>query len=158
MEVQDEKGNTTFAVNYINSSGVQVFMVAANMRHNNETGEVGTLPFQFFGLHYLTPEGTEIFLSAVFAFLYAFNDTYGGANPGEGQGLPDPGNEDFFYVYPFGVGTNTTVAPEVDVLPVVKSGEGNYTFGIRYRNLYGKIFSHRPLAPHVASPSSVGLR
>jgi len=141
--VEGEDTTTLFAVNYINSSGVQVFMVAANMHQeqvNSSYTQNGTLPFQFFGMHYTTPNGTEVFVAAVFAFLYAWLDNYNGTHKDDkGQGLPDPGNETFYYIFPFGVSVDQDYQPETEVHPVVKSGEGNYTFGITYRNLYAKV-------------------
>ncbi len=90
-----------------------------------------------------------MFIGAVLAFLLAYNDTYNGTGPGA-NGMPDPGNEPFYYVIPFGVGEaldDASYTPVVDALPVQKLGEGHYRFGMRYRNLYAKIIdANNPLA------------
>ncbi|MGQ9582556.1 MAG: hypothetical protein ACUVV6_03470 [Thermoplasmatota archaeon] len=125
----------SFSLSYCNYKDVQAFLVALNTIKKNAT--VGTLPWQLFGLHYYTKGGTENFLTAVLAFLLAYNDT-------NGNGMPDHGNEPTYYVIPFGVSDalknlSEDFAPEVSVLPVEKLGDGHYRFGMRYRNLYAKI-------------------
>ncbi len=63
--------------------------------------------------------------------------------------MPDPGNEDVYYVIPFGVGEafdDATYAPIVEAIPVEKLSEGHYRFGMRYRNMYAKIIdANNPL-------------
>ncbi|MFQ5908923.1 MAG: hypothetical protein ACE5JE_08910, partial [Thermoplasmata archaeon] len=138
--------NVTFAVSYVNHSGAQAFLVA--LVNVTDGDYVSTLPYQLFGMHYMTPAGQEVFVGAVFAFLLAYEDTYNGTGPGN-NGMPDPGNENVFYVIPFGVGEvfdNRSYRPEVEVLPVEKLGDGHYRFGMRYRNLYAKIIdANNPL-------------
>ena len=131
--------NLSFAVSYAQYKSIDAFLVAFN--NHTKGDKVGTLPFQLFGLHYYTPLGNEVLIGAVLAFLMAFNDTYNGTGPGQ-NGLPDPGNEDVFYIVPFGVGESL---PEEDYAPVVepmsakKLGDGHFQFGQTYRNLYAKI-------------------
>ncbi|MFQ5837858.1 MAG: hypothetical protein ACE5HJ_03655 [Thermoplasmata archaeon] len=144
-EVGDK--NVTFAVSFVNYSGAQAFLVALK---DVRTGEyVSTLPYQLFGMHYVTPSGQEVFIGAVMAFLMAYNDTYNGTGPGS-NGMPDPGNEDVYYVIPFGVGEafeDASYAPIVEAIPVEKLDEGHYRFGIRYRNMYAKVIdANNPLS------------
>ncbi len=142
-----EGANATFVVSYVNYSGAQAFLVA--LKNVTDDNFVSTLPYQLFGMHYTTPEGQEVFIGAVFAFLLAYRDTYNGTGPGS-NGMPDPGNEDVYYVIPFGVGEtlgDRTYAPIVEALPVEKLGDGHYRFGMRYRNMYAKIIdASNPLA------------
>jgi len=132
----------TFSASYVNANNVQAFLVAFKTAEKN--GTVSTLPYQFFGMHYYTPGGREVFLGAVFAFLMAYNDTHNGTALGQ-NGVPDPGNEPVYYIVPFGVGdlpmfkNDTSYKPEVSAINVVKNGEGDYTFGISYKNLYAKV-------------------
>jgi hypothetical protein len=137
-------GNVTFSASYVNYQNVQAFLLALNMvEKDNQTG---TVPFQLFGMHYMTPEGQEVFIGAVLAFLMAFDDTYNGTGPGA-NGLPDPGNEDALYVIPFGIASMLAgeYVPEAEVQAVEKLGEGHYRFGIQYTNLYAFV-SENPLA------------
>ena len=130
--------NVTFSASYVNDNDVQAFLLALNMVQD-ENGS-GTVPFQLFGMHYTTPEGKEVFISAVLAFLMVFDDTYNGTGPGS-NGLPDPGHENISYVIPFAIGKtlDESYPPEVEVQEVEKLGEGHYRFGIQYRNLYAFV-------------------
>lgn len=132
-------GNASFSMSYAQYKSVDTFLVAFNTYEKNDN--VGTLPYQLFGLHYYTPEGFEVFIGAILAFLMAFNDTYDGE--GEGQnGLPDPGHEPYYYIIPFGVGdtlADEPYVPEVSPIEVKKKGEGHFSFGQRYTNLYAKV-------------------
>jgi hypothetical protein len=122
----------TFSVSYVNSSDVQVFLVALK-DIVGENGGRGVLPYQLFGMHYFTPKGREVFIGAVFAFLMAYNDT-------NGNNIQDPGNEDVFYIIPFGLGDdNGSYTPTTTVHEVEKLGDGHYKFGITYTNLFAKI-------------------
>jgi len=131
----DDGANASFSLSYVNYNNVQAFLVALNTVTKNST--VGTLPWQMFGMHYYTPAGNENFMVAVLAFLLAYNDT-------NANGMPDLGNEDCFYVVPFGAAdllknTSENFVPTVEVAPAQKLGEGHYQFGITYRNLYAKV-------------------
>jgi len=130
--------DVTFSASYVNDNNVQAFLLALNMVED-ENGS-GTVPFQLFGMHYTTPEGQDIFISAVLAFLMVFDDTYNGTGPGS-NGLPDPGHENVSYVIPFAVGNtlDDVYPPEVEVQEVEKLGDGHYRFGIQYRNLYAFV-------------------
>ena len=50
--------NVTFSASYVNDNDVQAFLLALNMVQD-ENGS-GTVPFQLFGMHYVTPEGKEV--------------------------------------------------------------------------------------------------
>lgn len=129
--------NVTFSASWVDAGSVEAFLIAFKEWEKN--GSKATLPYQLFGMHYFSPEGNEVFLGAVFAFLMAFNDTY---TTGSGEGLPNPGNEDVYYVLPFGVAhdyMNAAYPPEVSAINATKLGEGHYKFGISYKNLYAKI-------------------
>lgn len=141
ISIEKDNGTARFAMHYVKEGDAQAFLIA--FRDYSKDGNVSTLPYQLFGMHYWTPEGNEVFLGAVLAFLMTYNDSYNGTGPGQNM-LPDPGNEETLFVIPFGAGealnndtnsTNDAYAPEVDVLPVEKDGH-TYTFGMRYRNLY----------------------
>jgi len=130
---------TKMTMSYINHNDAQAFLLAFNTYEKN--GNISTLPYQLFGMHYKSPDKRDIFIGAVLAFLMAFNDTYNGTGPGE-NGMPDPGHENVSYIIPFGVGgtlSNGSYIPIVEPIPVQKLGEGHYRFGMRYRNLYAKI-------------------
>ncbi len=132
-----EGANVTFSASWVNTGSVQAFLLA--FKEWEKDGNKSTLPYQLFGMHFSSPEGKEVFLGAVFAFLMAFNDSY---NVSGGMGLPNPGNEPVYYVLPFGVATdylNSSYPPIVNALPVQKLGEGHYTFGMSYKNLYAKV-------------------
>ena len=130
--------DVTFSASFVNYENVSAFLLSLNMVEN-ENG-TGNVPFQLFGMHYFTPDGNEVFIGAVLAFLMAFDDTYNGTGPGQ-NGLPDPGNENISYIIPFGVAGKLDDAypPEVDVQEVEKLGEGHYRFGIQYSNLYAFV-------------------
>jgi hypothetical protein len=141
----------SFSMSYASYKSVDTFLIAFNTFEKE--GNVSTLPYQMFGLHYYTPEGVEIFIGALFAFMMAFDDTYDGT--GEGQnGLPDPGHEPYYYVLPFGLGgilTDEDYVPEVEPIPVEKLGEGHFRFGQRYTNLYAKIIGTSNIVEAIAS-------
>lgn len=130
--------DVTFSASFVNYENVSAFLLSLNMVEN-ENG-TGNVPFQLFGMHYYTPDGNEVFIGAVLAFLMAFDDTYNGTGPGQ-NGMPDPGNENISYVIPFGVAgaLDESYPPEVEVQEVEKLGEGHYRFGIQYRNLYAFV-------------------
>ncbi|UCF08291.1 MAG: hypothetical protein JSW28_00965, partial [Thermoplasmata archaeon] len=93
------------------------------------------------GMHFYTPKGREVFIGAIFAFLMAYNET-------NGNNIQDPGNEDVFYIIPFGIGDeNGSYAPTATVHQVQKKADGHYTFGVTYTNLFAKIVNgNNPLA------------
>ena len=132
----------TFTTSFVNFDNFQAFLVAYNKGENGT--KVSTLPYQFFGLHYFTPNGTEVFLGSVLAFLMAYNDSYNGTGPGQNH-VMDPGLEPVYYIIPWGVGdtdlfkNDKSYIPTVEPIPVKKLGEGEYEFGMTYKNLYAKV-------------------
>ena len=95
IENRTENSTSSFAVSYINYADVQIFLVTFN-NVTNDNGDVGTFPYQLFGVHYYTPEGREVFIGAIFAFLMAYQDN-------NSNHLQDPGNEAVYWVVPFGL-------------------------------------------------------
>ena len=135
----NDGAEVSFSMSYAQYESVDTFLIAFNTHEKD--GKTSTLPYQLFGLHYYTPEGIEVFIGAVFAFLMAFNDTHNGAEEGS-NGLPDPGHEPIFYVIPFGVGdtlAEENYVPDVSPVTIQKLGEGHFRFGQSYKNLYAKI-------------------
>jgi len=93
----------TFTASYVNDMNVQAFLIA--FKTSVKDNKTSTLPYQFFGMHYYTPGGREVFLGAVLAFLMAYNDTWSETLQGAGQdGIPQPDHEKVYYIIPFGVG------------------------------------------------------
>jgi hypothetical protein len=127
-----EGKNLTSSIFYMNNHNVQAFLVAIN-EIRNETN-VGTLPYQLFGLHYYSPKGQEVFIGAIFAFLLGYNNT---KNPE--QGVPDEG-EQMFYILPFGAGdlVKGKYIPTVD-RSLERIDDKHYVFKISYKNMYAIV-------------------
>jgi hypothetical protein len=136
----------TMTMSYINKNDAQAFLLAFKTYEKN--GNVSTLPYQLFGMHFTGLGGHDVFIGAVLAFLMAFNDTYNGSGPGE-NGMPDPGHEDVYYVIPFGVGgtlTNGSYVPTVSAIEAEMVSENHYRFGMTYENMYAKVIdANNPL-------------
>ncbi|UCG70148.1 MAG: hypothetical protein JSV09_03790 [Thermoplasmata archaeon] len=126
---ETENGTVTSSISYVNFADVQVYLIALKEITDNKGGK-GILPYQLFGMNYFTPEGEEVFIGAIFAFLQAYNDT-------NGNNIQSPLQEPVYWILPFGLSDiNSTWIPESTVIPVQKLGEGNYKFGMKYENLY----------------------
>jgi hypothetical protein len=125
--------NLTSSIFYMNSHNVEAFLIAVKEIKNDTN--IGTVPYQLFGMHYYSPEGHEVFIGAIFAFLLGYNDTN---NPD--QGVPDPGQEDLFYIIPFGAGdlVGNRYIPSVSH-SVERKSDTEYIFEISYYNLYAII-------------------
>ena len=80
---------TKMTMSYVNHNDAQAFLLAFNTYE--KAGNISTLPYQLFGMHYKNPDKRDVFIGAVLAFLMVFNDTYNGTGPGE-NGMPDPGH------------------------------------------------------------------
>jgi hypothetical protein len=137
-----ENGTATFVVSYVNYEDVQAFLVAFKSVGNDTAS--GTLPWQMYGMHYFTPDGNEVFIGALLAFLMVYNDT-------NDNGIPNPDaphNEDIFYVIPFGVGDTLegqdSYAPVVTPIQAKELSEGHYQFGMKYQNMYAYV-SRNPI-------------
>ncbi len=131
--VETEHGNASFTASYVHVDDFQAFLLAFNMI-NTTDGKTIILPYQLFGMHFMTPENHEVFIGAIFAFLLVHNETYGNND------LPDVGNEPAWYVVP--VSNNNPwpeYTPSVEPIPAQKLGENHYRFGMRYRNMPARI-------------------
>ena len=128
-----EGKNLTSSIFYMNSHNVQAFLVAIN-KIENETN-VGTYPYQLFGLHYYSPKGQEVFIGAVFAFLMGYNNTH---NPE--QGVPDTDKEKVFFIIPFGAGSlvDNNYVPKID-RSADRLDDTHFIFEISYKNLYAIV-------------------
>ncbi len=129
----DGGGNATLTASYVGVGGFDSFLIAFNEINTNDGQEL-IIPYQLFGMHYTTPADNEVFIAAVFAFLLAHNETYGGNN------LPDMGHDAAWYVVP--IANNNPwpeFTPAVESIPAAKLGEGHYRFGMRYSNMPVRI-------------------
>ncbi|WP_455392349.1 hypothetical protein [[Eubacterium] cellulosolvens] len=128
-----EGNNLTSSIFYMNSHNVQAFLVAIK-DIRNETN-VGVVPYQLFGLHYYSPEGQEVFIGAMFAFLMGYNNTY---DPETGSKELDPNS--LFYIIPFGAASlvKENYVPTVD-RKVERIDDTHYVFEISYKNLYAFV-------------------
>jgi hypothetical protein len=121
-------------LNYDEGEGAFQAMLLALGVIENENGTKSTLPYQLFGLHFTTKGGHDIFAGSLLAFLFGFNDT-------DHNGVPSIG-ENRFFIIPYGYNEGNTSSPlMVEAIPVTKLDNGHYQFGIRYRNLYGRLVS-----------------
>jgi hypothetical protein len=139
---ETENGNSTFVISYVNYENVQAFLVAFKT-FENDNG-TGTLPYQMYGMHYFTPDGEEVFIGALLAFLMVYDDSNNNSIPN-----PDsPDNEKIYYVIPFGVekslNESGSYEPIVTPIPATEIEEGHYQFGMRYQNLYAYV-SQNPI-------------
>jgi hypothetical protein len=123
-----------FTVSYVNKNDVQAFLVALHSVQNPENG-TGVLPYQMFGMHFQSEAGEDVFVSALLAFLMAYNDTDGNGVPG------DPTLEKRYYIIPFGADKNLNASypPIVTSMEVNKLSDTHYKFGMRYENLYALV-------------------
>ncbi|MBD3407664.1 MAG: hypothetical protein GF411_16220 [Candidatus Lokiarchaeota archaeon] len=129
---EDTGNEASLTASYVGVGDFQAFLIAFN---NISTGDdVLQLPYQLFGMHYLTPENQEVFIGAIFAFLLVHNESYGNNN------LPDVGNENAWYIVPFTRNLPwADVNPTVEAIPTTKLGDNHYRFGMRYNNMTAKI-------------------
>jgi hypothetical protein len=119
-----------FSLSYVNAMGVKAFLMALNtIEKNNDTGSI---PYQLFGMKYFSPKGEEVFIGATFAFLMAYVDE-------NNNSIQDPGNEQTYYLIPFGATLDQNYTPSTEVQEVEKLGPGHYRLGITYRNMYAKV-------------------
>ena len=134
--IRGEDANASLTTSFVHVGEFSSFLIA----FNNMNATVGDnisrtiLPYQLFGMHFKTPQNREVFIGAIFAFLLAHNDTYGGNN------LPDVGNELAWYVVPQ-IDDNTwpEYTPSVEPIPATNISTNHYRFGMRYTNLTCRI-------------------
>ena len=130
--IPEDNPNLNFTMSYVNYSNVQAFLLSFNKC--NDSSYAFTFPYQLFGMHYTSNYGHEVFIGALFAFMFAYNDTDGNGVPSEGEG--------FAIVLPFGFGEiGSENEPISEPLPVEKLSEGHYRFGVRYLNMWAKIIN-----------------
>ena len=133
-ENKTEKGhNLTSSIFYMNSHNVQAFLVA--VKHIKNETQVGVIPYQLFGLHYFSPEGQEVFIGAIFAFLMGYNNTY---DPDTGSKKLDPTS--LFYIIPFGAANlvKNDYVPSVE-RSLKEIDDTHYIFEMSYKNLYAFV-------------------
>ncbi len=131
-------------VNYQGTGGFQAALLALGDVYEAANDTHSTLPYQLFGMHYTTPTGKEIFIGAVFAFMYGFNDT-------NGNNIVD-GTEERWFIVPYGWdGGNRTETPSVSPIAVTNPEPGHYVFGVTYENLYARIVARDNLVGFIAT-------
>ncbi|MFW9813476.1 MAG: hypothetical protein ACFFF9_13520 [Candidatus Thorarchaeota archaeon] len=131
--VEGTNGDGSLTTSYVNVGDFEAFLIAFN-EFNHTNGQQMIVPYQLFGMHFITPGNQEVFIGAVFAFLLVHNETYG-----DNQ-LPDVGNEPSWYVVPI---ANSTTWPEytpsVEAIPATKLSDNHYRMGMHYYNLTCRI-------------------
>ncbi len=134
ITVEDENDNVaTFTASYVGKDNFSAFLIAFNKLVANDSKEY-ILPYQLFGMHFLTPDDQEVFIGAIFAFLMVHNESYGGNN------LPDVGNEKAWYILPISsLNPWNDVTPAVEPIPATKIEENHYRFGMRYTNISARV-------------------
>ncbi len=131
--VEGANGNGSLTASYVNVGDFEAFLIAFN-EFNHTNGQQLIVPYQLFGMHFITPGNEEVFIGAVFAFLLVHNETYGSNQ------LPDVGNEPSWYVVP--VANSSTwpeYVPSVEPIPATKLGDNHYRMGMHYYNLTCRI-------------------
>jgi hypothetical protein len=132
--VQGTNGNGSLTASFVSVGDFQSFLIAFN-EFNYTDGTQMVVPYQLFGMHFITPGNQEVFIGAIFAFLLVTNDTY---QPNDN--LPDVGNEPSWYVVPI---ANSTMfpgyTPSVEPIPATKLGDDHYRMGMHYYNLTCRI-------------------
>jgi len=119
-------------VNHGGTGGFHAALLALGDVYDYSEDTNSTLPYQLFAMHFTTPSGKEIFAGAVFAFLYAFNDT--------NLNYVVDGAEERWFLVPFGWnGGNRTADPIATAIDVTNPEPGHYRFGVTYENLYCRI-------------------
>ncbi|MHA1930406.1 MAG: hypothetical protein ACTSV2_17680 [Candidatus Thorarchaeota archaeon] len=137
IEVVTEGGNASLTTSFVHKDNFTAFLIAFNSIQTNQTpSKEIILPYQLFGMHFVTPQDQEVFIGAIFAFLMVHNESYGSNN------LPDVGNEDAWYIVPISSANPWgDVTPEVEPIPAEKLGENHYRFGMRYVNMSARVVS-----------------
>ena len=132
----DDGTNASLTASYVHVDEFSSFLIAFNNMNSTVNNEIvqTILPYQLFGMYFKTPQNREVFIGAIFAFLLAHNETYGGNN------LPDVGNDQALYVVPQAVSSTwPEYTPSVEPIPATKISDSHYRFGMRYTNLTCRI-------------------
>jgi hypothetical protein len=144
--VQGEKGNGSLTTSFVHVGDFDAFLIAFN-EFNLTDGTQMIVPYQLFGMHFITPGNQEVFIGAIFAFLLVTNDTI---QPD--KNLPDVGNEPSWYVVPV---ANSTMfpgyKPSVQPIPATKLADDHYRMGMHYYNLTCRIVEANTLAGFLAT-------
>ena len=136
-------------VNYEGTGAFQAALLALGDVYIAANDTHSTFPYQLFGMHFTTPDGHEIFTGAVFAFMFAFNDT--GAGDHHSNNVRDA-DEDFWFIVPYGYdGGNRTATPSVSAITMDDTTPGEYRFGVTYENLYARIVDRGSLVGFIAT-------
>ncbi len=136
IPVEDEYNNTaTFTASYVGIGNFSAFLIAFNELVTNDS-KTYMLPYQLFGMHFITPEDNEVFIGAVFAFLMVSIDNKTYAN----NSLPDVGHDTAWYILPSSTPKLwADITPRVEPIPAQKLSEYHYRFGMRYLNMSAKV-------------------
>ena len=132
----DDGTKASLTASYVHVDEFSSFLIAFNNMNSTVNNEIvqTILPYQLFGMYFKTPQNREVFIGAIFAFLLAHNETYGGNN------LPDVGNDQAWYVVPQAVSSTwPEYTPSVEPIPATKISDSHYRFGMRYTNLTCRI-------------------
>ncbi|MFW9786873.1 MAG: hypothetical protein ACFFE2_06395 [Candidatus Thorarchaeota archaeon] len=135
--VEGAEGNGSLTTSFVNVGDFEAFLIAFN-EFNHTNGQQLIVPYQLFGMHFITPGNQEVFIGAIFAFLLVHNETYG-----DNQ-LPDIGatKDDAWYVVPIANATTwPEYTPSVEPIPATKLGDNHYRMGMHYYNLTCRIVS-----------------
>ncbi|MFW9964228.1 MAG: hypothetical protein ACFFCX_11725 [Candidatus Sifarchaeia archaeon] len=133
--VEGENGNGSLTTSFVNVGDFEAFLIAFN-EFNHTNGAQMIVPYQLFGMHFITPGNQEVFIGAIFAFLLVHNETYG-----DNQ-LPDLGasKDSAWYVVPIANATTwPEYVPSVVPIPATKLGDNHYRMGMHYYNLTCRI-------------------
>ncbi len=133
--VEGANGNGSLTTSFVNVGDFEAFLIAFN-EFNHTNGQQMIVPYQLFGMHFITPGNQEVFIGAIFAFLLVHNETYG-----DNQ-LPDIGatKDDAWYVVPLANATTwPEYVPSVVPIPATKLGDNHYRMGMHYYNLTCRI-------------------
>lgn len=132
--VEGENGNGSITASFVNVGDFEAFLIAFN-EFNHTNGQQLIVPYQLFGMHFITPGNQEVFIGAIFAFLLVTNDTYQADD-----NLPDVGNEPSWYVVP--VANSTTwpeYTPSVEPIPATNVSKNHFRMGMQYYNLTCRV-------------------
>ena len=133
--VQGTNGNGSLTASFVHTGDFEAFLIAFN-EFNHTNGQQMIVPYQLFGMHFITPGNQEVFIGAIFAFLLVHNETYGNNQ------LPDlgAGKDSAWYVVPIANATTwPEYVPSVEPIPATKLGENHYRMGMHYYNLTCRI-------------------
>ena len=133
--VQGTDGNGSLTTSFVHVGDFEAFLIAFN-EFNYTDGTQMIVPYQLFGMHFITPGNQEVFIGAVFAFLLVHNETYGNNQ------LPDIGatKDVAWYVVPMANATTwPEYVPSVEPIPATKLGDNHYRMGMHYYNLTCRI-------------------